>query len=229
MVNMKTTRMLLARTIPVIFASTNLSNPISSVNTPYLNRYCAPTNRIDEEDFIENNCICKFMSPEDKLSIEKSMNPPIYTKKETLELLTKSRTVFTRISDYIEAEFEKQESILSHLSNKTSFRLPRITDNPILKFIVQNLRVPPDEFATKYTDFSLNHILQKYKEELKGFEEFNFPADLKMKFFLAGCEAKERFKRGLLATTAEVIKFLNKRISMIIRLSSNKNPKDLFE
>lgn len=223
--NMKISGILLL--ISTIFASSDMANPntypeyvpAAFSETPTIDEICtelsANRHMLDKNDLISYQCLCNEMEYENQLFSERSSTLREWFKKEIASQAKEFSKTFADGLIYIRDEFKKQEPIINYLTNENPTDFPMITDDPISGFIIENMNMPIDEFTPKYSQFLLNHILQKYKVEFEKLDFFNIPKLLKINFFILECEAKHKFQTGDFITIVDAIKFSNVSVTLI--------------
>lgn len=133
-----------------------------------------------------------------------------------IKLVHDVTTLFFTVYNDLELQFANQLPVLEYIFGKTTV-LPENIDSNI-GFIARNLALSPSEFASKYSEFLYNGILEKYSEELKKLDSIDFRSHFKAeielnKYVVINNEFESLF---------DVMIFVNRRVLLFINVLSSQ-------
>lgn len=130
-------------------------------------------------------------------------------------------SLLTKASKYLKYEmFLSAEDLTTLLLTPIKDLSDEMKANPINAFILNNQKLPPEEFSIKYFNSVLDYLVGKYGEEFDSVESLNPRKLLRINFVIKCSENLLYLRENNLSV---VIDFLNKVILDVLDIHSNRH------
>lgn len=194
--------------------------PNLTLYTPVFDRVCLSLSKKRQElfrrDINEYMCFCIESNDEAKKFTE-SIFKLIKQLKNTDASLSKTLSkTFAGIFMYLDVEFKKQNRTIQ-LLNKEITPNTLSNDSSLSGFLVENFKLPVDQFYPKYAAFLVEHLLLKYKKEFEKFKTLNIPKILENELSFVNCHSRYSYQQGNLRAMSDAIKLVNEKVSGLVK------------
>lgn len=188
-------------------------------NTPLFNIVCFPLSEkrktLSKTDLNEYMCLCIKTENSTKRFVEHTYNFARWLKITKRPLLKTLLESFGDILEYLQTEFVIQEQTINRL---------KVRNRPLSRFFVDNYDVPLEKLYSLYSEFLIDHLLEKYEDDFKKLKVLYIPSLLKRELDFVNCHCDYSYHDGEFKTVLDAVKSINKRVmglfSSIIKIAS---------